>query len=123
MEHFVETDWSDFYVGSNGTIKNQTGIKFVQYTQEGVMYVGLELDKNKRIMKRLADLVYRYHINKGKQLPPGLIIKFRDNNKNNHSVDNLSVHTTHYKGVTNEMDTAAIVRYELFNLQDTHNRR
>lgn len=120
MEHFVETEWSDFYVGSNGTIKNKTGIKFVQYAQDGVMYVGLEFDKNRRIMKRLADLVYRYHINKGRPLPPGLVIKFRDGNKSNCRAENLSVHTCH-KGVSYEMDTVAIVRYELLNLSNTKN--
>lgn len=118
MEYFKETEWLGFLVGSNGTIINNTGIKFIQYAQQGVMYVGLELDKNKRIMRRLADLVYRHHINKGHSLPKGLVIGFRDGNKSNCRAENLSVHTSH-QGVPHEMDHAAIIRYdELFNVQN-----
>jgi hypothetical protein len=88
MEVYKETEWSGFYVGSNGTIINNTGLKMVKYKQAGALYVGIEYN-GKRSMKRLADLVYRYHIRCGKPLLYGTIIKFRDGDPSNCKSDNL----------------------------------
>lgn len=91
MEYFKETEVSGFYVGSNGTIINQTGIKFVKYKSNNEFYVGLELDTNKRIMKKLSLLVYKFHINRGKEIDEDMTVYRIDGNLENYSVDNLAL--------------------------------
>jgi hypothetical protein len=89
-EHFIETEWCGFYVGSYGTIMNQTGVQSVQYRTQGDLYVGLENDGH-RSMKKLSNLVYKYHINRGKELDPEMTVRFKDNNQSNCSASNLYI--------------------------------
>lgn len=91
MEYYKETDVSGFYVGSNGTIINQTGIKFVRYNGNGELYVGFELEKNKRIMKKLSHLVYKFHVNRGREIDKDMVVYKIDGNNSNYSASNLAL--------------------------------
>jgi hypothetical protein len=88
MEHFKETEWSGFYIGSEGSIQNQTGFEGVKCFQQGVVYVGI-LAHGRRNLKKLANLVYRYHVRNGREIPNGFIVAFKDKNPKNCKASNL----------------------------------
>lgn len=87
-EHFVETEWGGFYVGSSGTVINNTGLQHVQYRQGGVLYVGIEY-LGRRSMKKLSNLVYKYHINRGRNIDSEMTVRFRDADETNCDSSNL----------------------------------
>ena len=88
MEHFVETDISGFYVGSEGNIENYTGIKTFRSFNGHDEFVGLSF-KGRRYTRRLSNLVYQFHINGGRPIPEDMTVRFRDGNTNNCRSENL----------------------------------
>ena len=92
MEHFKETEIHGFFVGSEGGIVNETGIKVFKWCdQTGDCYVGFQLDRGRRIMRKLSHLVYQFHVNRGRPLEKGYTVSHRDGDKTNLSYTNLTV--------------------------------
>lgn len=90
IETYKETDLSGFFIGSKGTVINQTGIKLVKYRQADDTYVGLEIN-GRRIMKKLSHLVYQFHINRGQKINEELTVIYMDGDKSNTSTSNLTL--------------------------------
>lgn len=95
QEYWVETHIGGLYVSSQGSIKNDTGIKLVKQEMWPDLYVGLQITKTKRVMFKLANLVYTFHINRGKPVDKDMTVRFRDGDHHNCAVDNLYIDYRH----------------------------
>lgn len=91
MEHFKETDISGLFVGSNGTIKNDTGIRMYLSFIKNDVYIVMIITERKRVYKKLSTLIYQYHINRGRPIDPDMTVKFKDYDPNNLEIDNLYI--------------------------------